>query len=312
MTVAYITHDDCLLHDMGRGHPEQPARLRAVQQRLEESGLLVRMQHREAPLATDAQLCLAHPDTYLQRLQACSPASGLYPLDADTHMNPHSLNAARRAVGAALLGVDLLLGGECGAVFCAVRPPGHHAERQRAMGFCLFSTVAIAALYALEHWGLQRVAIVDFDVHHGNGTEDVVAGDKRILFCSTFQHPLYPYSGTGPAASNVINVPLPAGCDGKGFRTALLEQCLPRLASFAPELVLISAGFDAHRADPLAGMALEASDFGWATARLAEQADRSAKGRLLSCLEGGYDLEALADSVQAHLEALLAAGTSRL
>tara|TARA_R110002110_G_scaffold157570_1_gene354466 strand:+ start:10321 stop:11259 length:939 start_codon:yes stop_codon:yes gene_type:complete len=312
LTVVYITHDDCLLHDMGSGHPEQPARLRAVHRRLEESGLLARMQQRQAPLATDAQLRLAHPESYLRRLQACSPVSGLYPLDADTHMNPHSLTAARRAVGAALLGVDLLLRGEAGAAFCAVRPPGHHAERQRAMGFCLFSSIAIAALYALEHWGLQRVAIVDFDVHHGNGTEDVVAGDERILFCSTFQHPLYPYSGTGPAAPNVINVPLPAGCDGPRFRTAMLEQCLPRLATFAPELVLVSAGFDAHRADPLAGMALEASDFGWVTARLAEQAGLSADGRILSCLEGGYDLEALASSVQTHLETLLAAGTAPL
>ncbi|MDO8861979.1 histone deacetylase family protein [Haliea sp. E1-2-M8] len=209
-----------------------------------------------------------------------------------------------------MLGVDLLLRGEARAAFCAVRPPGHHAERQRAMGFCLFSSVAIAALYALEHWGLQRVAIVDFDVHHGNGTEDVVAGDERILFCSTFQHPLYPYSGTGPAAANVINLPLPAGCNGEGFRAVMLEQCLPRLASFAPELLLISAGFDAHRADPLAGMALEAADFSWVTAQLAEQANSSAGGRVLSCLEGGYDLQALADSAQAHLEALLAAGTS--
>ncbi|MEQ9397066.1 histone deacetylase family protein [Haliea sp.] len=312
MTVAYISHPDCLLHDMGSGHPEQPARLRAVHQRLVESGLLARMQQREAPLATDAQLRLAHPESYLRRLQACSPGRGLYPLDADTHMNPHSLKAARRAVGAALLGVDLLLRNEASAAFCAVRPPGHHAERQRAMGFCLFSSIAIAALYALEHWGLHRVAIVDFDVHHGNGTEDVVAGDERILFCSTFQHPLYPYSGTGPAAPNVINVPLPGGCDGQRFRAAMLEQCLPRLATFAPELVLISAGFDAHRADPLAGMALEAPDFGWVTARLAEQAGLSADGRILSCLEGGYDLEALASSVQTHLETLLAAGTAPL
>ncbi len=308
MTLAYITHPDCLLHDMGSGHPEQPARLRAIHARVEESGLLARMQQHEAPLANDAQLLLAHPQTYLQRLQASSPASGHYPLDADTRMNPHSLSAARRAAGAAVLGVDLLLRGDARAVFCAVRPPGHHAERQRAMGFCLFSSVAIAALYALEHWGLERVAIVDFDVHHGNGTEDVVAGDERILFCSTFQHPLYPYSGTGPAAANVVNLPLPAGCDGDHFRAVMLEQCLPRLAAFAPELLLISAGFDAHRADPLAGMALEAADFGWATTRLAEQAADSAGGRLLASLEGGYDLGALADSVQAHLEALLAAG----
>lgn len=308
MTVAYLSHPDCLLHDMGSGHPEQPARLRAIHARLEESGLLARLRQHEAPLATDPQLRRAHPDSYLQRLQASSPSSGLYPLDADTHMNPHSLAAARRAAGAAVLGVDLLMRGEARAAFCAVRPPGHHAERQRAMGFCLFSSVAVAALHALEHWGLQRVAIVDFDVHHGNGTEDVVAGDERILFCSTFQHPLYPYSGTGPTAPNVLNLPLPAGCAGEGFRKVILEQCLPRLASFAPELLLISAGFDAHRADPLAGMALEAADFGWATARLAEQAGVSAGGRVLSCLEGGYDLEALADSVQAHLEALLAAG----
>ncbi len=311
MTLAYISHPDCLLHDMGVGHPEQPARLQAIHDRLEESGLLARMEQLAAPLATDARLRLAHPESYLRRLQACSPSAGSYPLDADTLMNPHSLTAARRAAGAALLGVDLLMQGEARAVFCAVRPPGHHAERQRAMGFCLFSSIAIAALYALEHWGLERVAIVDFDVHHGNGTEDVVAGDERILFCSTFQHPLYPYSGTGPTAGNVINLPLPAGCDGAQFRTVMLEQCLPRLAAFAPQLILVSAGFDAHRADPLAGMALVAEDFAWITARLVEESARSAGGRLLSSLEGGYDLEALADSVQAHLEVLLAAEVAR-
>ncbi|MEQ9462883.1 MAG: histone deacetylase family protein [Haliea sp.] len=310
MTIAYISHPDCLLHDMGDGHPEQPARLRAIHARLEQSGLLARLQQHAAPLATDAQLRLAHPESYLRRLQASSPATGSYPLDADTRMNPHSLAAARRAAGAAVLGVDLLLGGEASAAFCAVRPPGHHAERQRAMGFCLFSSIAIAALYALEHRGLQRVAIVDFDVHHGNGTEDVVAGDERILFCSTFQHPLYPYSGTGPAAPNVINLPLPAGCDGAQFRAVVREQCLPRLRAFAPELVLVSAGFDAHRADPLAGMALVAEDFSWVTAQLAEQAALSAGGRVLSSLEGGYDLAALAESAQAHLEALLAADRS--
>jgi acetoin utilization deacetylase AcuC-like enzyme len=300
LTIAYISHTDCLLHEMGSGHPEQPARLRAINDRLQNSGILARLRQCDAPLATDEQLRLAHPETYLRRLQASSPAAGLYPLDADTQMNPHSLVAARRAAGAAVLGVDLLLRGEARAAFCAVRPPGHHAERQRAMGFCLFSSIAIAARYALQLWGLERVAIVDFDVHHGNGTEDVVAGDERILFCSTFQHPLYPYSGTGPVAPNVINLPLPAGCDGEQFRAVMLEQCLPRLATFAPELLLISAGFDAHRADPLAGMALEAADFAWITARLAEQADRSAGGRILSCLEGGYDLDALADSVQAR------------
>jgi acetoin utilization deacetylase AcuC-like enzyme len=210
-----------------------------------------------------------------------------------------------RAAGAVVMAVDLVLGGKVTKAFCSVRPPGHHAERHRAMGFCFFNNVVIGARHAIDAQGLERVAIVDFDVHHGNGTEDLVAGDERILFCSSFQHPFYPYSGLDCDAPNVINVPLPAGTDGRGFQAALEAQWLPRLEAFAPQLILVSAGFDAHLADDMAGLKLVEADYAWISARLAEQADRSAEGRIVSVLEGGYELRALARSVEAHLKAFL-------
>jgi acetoin utilization deacetylase AcuC-like enzyme len=220
-------------------------------------------------------------------------------------MNPHTLRAALRAAGAAVMAVDLVMGGSVKKAFCSVRPPGHHAERHRAMGFCFFNNVVVGARHAIDSHGLERVAIVDFDVHHGNGTEDLVAGDDRILFCSSFQHPFYPHSGLDCQASNVINVPLPVGTEGPGFQAAVEAEWLPLLEAFAPQLILVSAGFDAHAADDMAGLKLVEADYAWISARLAEQADRSAGGRIVSVLEGGYELHALARSVEAHLKAFL-------
>ena len=305
MAIGYISHHDCALHDMGHHHPEQPARLSAISDRLIASGLDMVLHHHDAPLASREQLTAVHDAAYVDEIHAMSPREGIAWVDGDTAMNPYSLTSALRAAGAVTLGVDLVMAGTPRQVFCAVRPPGHHAERHRAMGFCLFNNVAVGARHALDVHGLERVAIVDFDVHHGNGTEDIVAGDERILFCSTFQHPFYPNSGAGPTAANVVNTPLPGGTGSMAFREAVGADWLPRIAAFEPELILISAGFDAHQADDMAGFNLVDRDYGWVTRRLCELADRSANGRIVSTLEGGYDLHALARSVEAHLKAFL-------
>ncbi len=306
MSLAYISHPACRLHEISPRHPEQPARLAAIEQRLREGGLHDQLTPHEAPTVDPDLLRRVHAADYVDAIIAAAPATGRHQLDPDTAMNPHSLEAALRAAGAAQLAVDLVMAGEAAQAFCAVRPPGHHAERGRAMGFCLFGNVAVAAYRALEEHGLERVAIVDFDVHHGNGTEDIVAGDERILFCSTFQHPHYPYSGADSQARNVVNTPLPAGSDGAAFRAAVERDWLPRLREFAPQLVCVSAGFDAHRDDPLAELGLAEADYAWGGARIGELARESAGGRVVSCLEGGYELDALAKSVEAHLRALMA------
>jgi acetoin utilization deacetylase AcuC-like enzyme len=305
MAIAYISHPDCQKHDMGHHHPERPARLSAINDRLIASGLEMVLHQHDAPLAARELLEAVHRRDYVDEVFAAAPTEGIAWLDGDTAMNPYSLSAALRAAGAVALGVDLVMQERVQQVFCAVRPPGHHAERQRAMGFCIFNNIVVGAYHALNHYGLQRVAVVDFDVHHGNGTEDIVAGDQRILFCSTFQHPFYPHSGFDSRAPNVVNAPLAAGSNGRVFREAVDMHWLPRLQAFAPELILISAGFDAHQADDMAGLNLVDTDFGWVTRRLCEQAERSAQGRIVSSLEGGYDLHALARSVEAHLKAFL-------
>lgn len=305
MTIAYITHQDCLLHDMGPGSPEQPARLSAINNRLIASGLEMLLQHYDAPLATREQLETVHDPDYIDSIFAASPAEGLVWLDEDTSMNRKSLHAALRAAGAVVLGVDLVVQTKAKQAFCAVRPPGHHAGRHRAMGFCLFNNIAVGAYHALNHIGLKRVAIVDFDVHHGNGTEEIVSGDERVLFCSTFQHPFYPHTRIDNMAANIVNVPLAISSNGKDFREAVENHWLPRLEKFAPELILVSAGFDAHQADDMAGLKLVETDYTWVTRRLCEQADISAQGRIASALEGGYNLQALACSVEAHIKAFL-------
>jgi acetoin utilization deacetylase AcuC-like enzyme len=290
---------------MGDSHPEQPARLDAIEERLIDSGLQALVNRYEAPKVIREQLLAAHDARYIELVYEAAPEEGMVWLDGDTAMNPHSLAAAEYAAGAAVKGVDLVMQGEAGRVFCAVRPPGHHAVKRSAMGFCIFSNVAIAAYHAISHWQLERVAIVDFDVHHGNGTEDIVSGNDRILFCSSFQHPFYPGTGADTRVPNIVNMPLPAGTDGVGFREAMTERCLPRLQQFAPQLILISAGFDAHRADHLAMLNLVEEDYAWITRELVQLAAASAEGRIVSCLEGGYNLQALASSVEAHLRAML-------
>jgi len=303
MVTALLSHGDALDHVTPPGHPEQVARLDAVLSALADLDL----DRHEAPLAAEADILRVHPKSHIDALNALSPDSGWAALDGDTFLSPGSLSAAWRAAGAAVKAVDLVLSGAAANAFVAMRPPGHHAERETAMGFCFFGTVAIAAKHALDHHGLGRVAIVDFDVHHGNGTQDLLEDDPRVLFCSTHQSPLFP--GTGAADEtgghdNVLNVPLPDGTGSAAFRRAVEDRILPRVAEFAPDLLLISAGFDAHADDRLAGMQLTEQDFEWITGRLCDIADAACGGRVVSALEGGYDLEALGRSARAHVETL--------
>lgn len=308
MTTALFTHDDCFGHVTPPGHPERVERLRAVMAALDAPGFSV-LDRRAAPLADRADLLRCHPEAYIAAVEAAIPQGADWvSLDADTHVMAGSLRAALRAAGACTAAVDAVVAGEVDNAFCAVRPPGHHAETSTAMGFCLFGSVAIAAKRALDHHGLSRVAIMDFDVHHGNGTQDLLWNEPRTLFASTHQMPLYPGSGAAQetgAHGNVLNVPLPPGAGGAAFRRAMETQVLPALDAFKPELVLISAGFDAHADDPLAQMELSEADFVWATRALCDLADNHCDGRVVSSLEGGYDLEALAASVAAHVEVLM-------
>jgi acetoin utilization deacetylase AcuC-like enzyme len=305
LSTALFTHPDCALHEMGEGHPESPERLRAVMAAIREAGLESRLSLREAPPASREQLSRVHDEEYVDAVIAAAPAHGYVYLDPDTSMNPKSLSAALRAAGAVVAATDLVVAGEASSAFCAVRPPGHHATPSRSMGFCLFNNVAVGAAHALEVHGLARVAILDFDVHHGNGTEDAFHEDERVLFCSTFQHPYYPYSGADSSNEHVINTPLPAMTDGRGFRAAVERDWLPALDAFRPEMVFVSAGFDAHREDPLAYLKLGDEDYRWVTERLREVAERHAGGRIVSTLEGGYNTTALGRCVVEHLNALL-------
>ena len=306
-TTVIITHPSCLQHEMGPDHPECPDRLTAIHDQLIASGLDPHLARREAPPATPEQLARVHDRRYVAAIQAAAPSSGLRYLDPDTALNPHSVDAALHAAGAVVHAVDLVCGGEYQTAFCAVRPPGHHAESRRAMGFCVFNNVAVGAAHAIAMHEIERVAIVDFDVHHGNGTEEMFAGDGRVLMVSTFQYPLYPYSGVENPADNMVNVPLVAGAGSHEFREAVRERWLPALEEHAPELILISAGFDAHREDPLAGLAFSEADYGWVTRELMDVARRHASGRIVSSLEGGYALSALGRSVAAHVRELVTA-----
>jgi len=308
MSTAFITHPDCLKHEMGPHHPESPERLAAILKHFQVSGLMQRLTRIEAPQATRAMLERAHNADYVARIFSISPQSGYASLDPDTAMNPFSLDAALRAAGAVAEAVDRVMAGKVNSAFCAVRPCGHHATRDRSMGFCIFNNVAVGALHALEAHGLARVAILDFDVHHGNGTEDIFHDDARVMLCSSFQHPYYPGSGTDSGNDHIIPTPLAAYTDGAHFRRAIEATWLPALESFKPELVMVSAGFDAHADDPLAQLELHEDDYAWVTEKLCDIAGRFAQGRVVSVLEGGYDLTALAMSAQAHVEVLLRRG----
>jgi acetoin utilization deacetylase AcuC-like enzyme len=305
MSTAFITHPDCLKHDMGAHHPEQPARLLAIEERLSASGVGSRVERHEAPQATFEQIARVHPLEYVEAIRDASPEHGIARLDPDTAMCPDTWNALLRAAGAVVLGTDLVIGGRAGNAFCSVRPPGHHATAARAMGFCFFNNVAVGAAHALEAHGLERVAMVDFDVHHGNGTEEIFSGDGRVLMTGIFQHPYYPYSGTDRPAANMANVPLAAGAGGAALREAVEKVWVPALEKFRPQMVFFSAGFDAHVEDGMGGLRLVDADYAWVTRRIREIADRHAGGRIVSVLEGGYALPALGRSAVAHISALL-------
>lgn len=308
MSTAFYTHSDCRLHEMGSGHPECPQRLDAIQDHLRATGLDVALEMREAPLVDLADVGRAHSSRYVAELKDLLEevrASGQSrAIDPDTRACPATWQAVLRAAGAAVAATDAVLDGEVESAFCAVRPPGHHATRDEAMGFCFFNNVAIAARHALDVRRLRRVAIVDFDVHHGNGTEDIIAGDDRVLMVSIFQHPLYPYSGTTPMGDNMVNVPVPPYTKGGDVREMIEAMWMPRLEAFRPKMVFVSAGFDAHREDELGQLNLVEADYEWITRRIKEVADRHADGRIVSCLEGGYALSALGRSVAAHLRVL--------
>ena len=307
MTTAYITHPDCLRHEMGAGHPECPARLTAVNEHMRSCGLLEQLLCLEAPLANADDLKRVHRSSYVDLIFENAPVEGYVQLDPDTVMNPHSLAAARRAAGAGLLAVDEVMAGRVLNAFCAVRPCGHHATQSRSMGFCIFNNIGVAAAYALHEKGLERVAVIDFDVHHGNGTEDMFSAPQwwdHLLMASFFQHPFYPGSGTENPAPNMINVPLAAGSDGAAARKVLEQRWLPALDAFQPQMILISAGFDAHRDDLLGGLALVEKDYAWMTRELMALAERHSQRRIVSMLEGGYNLAALGASAVAHVKTL--------
>jgi len=308
MTTAYYSHPDCRGHDMGRGHPECPQRLAAIDDHLIATGLDIALDRRDAPLIELADVERAHTAGYVAALrdvlEDVESSGRTRALDPDTAASAGTWKAVRRAAGAAVAATDAVIDGEAENAFCAVRPPGHHATRDEAMGFCFFNSVAIAARHALDKRGLKRVALIDFDVHHGNGTEDIIAGDERVLMVSFFQHPLYPYSGAVPKGTNMVNLPIPPYTKGGEIRELIEANWMPRLEAFRPEMIFISAGFDAHRDDDLGQLGLVEQDYAWITQRIKAVADRHAQGRIVSCLEGGYNLGALARSVAAHLRVL--------
>lgn len=308
MTIAFISHHACEQHDLGAAHPESPQRLRAIHDHLLASGLDMALRHYSAPEATRKQLLRVHTAGYLDTIFERAPRDGqkgVVWLDPDTGMTDKTLDAALHAAGAAVLGVDLVMEGHASQVFCSVRPPGHHAEHNRAMGFCIFNNVAVGVAHALSEYSLERVAIVDFDVHHGNGTEDIFRDDDRVLLCSSFRHPFYPFTGTETTSSHIINTPMAGGSDGMVFRKLVTERWLPAIDAFRPQLLFISAGFDAHIADEMGGMRLQESDYQWVTAELIKVMQVHGEGRMVSVLEGGYELGALARSVAAHLYGML-------
>jgi acetoin utilization deacetylase AcuC-like enzyme len=305
MSTAIYSHPDCLRHEMGEWHPESPARLQAIADQLINSHIDDLLEHREAPLAALSDIERNHSRNAIGIVRDNVPQAGdYYPIDGDTSLNAYSWQAALRAAGAAVAATDAVIDGEIGNAFCAIRPPGHHARPTEPMGFCMFNNIAIAAKHALDVRGLQRVAIVDFDVHHGNGTEEALMDEPRALMVSFFQHPFYPYSAVAAETPNRVNVPVPAHSKGDVVRQLVLDKWLPALHAFKPEMIFISAGFDAHREDDIGGMGLVEADYAWMTQEVMAVAREYAQGRIVSCLEGGYNLSALGRSVVAHVKAL--------
>ncbi len=307
MTTAYFSHPVCKLHEMTDGHPECPQRITAIEDQLKALGVYDFLSYHEAPLVKREDLLRVHTETHVNGIFACAPNQGLVHIDPDTSMNPFTLEASRRAAGAVVSATGLVVAGNAKNAFCNVRPPGHHAERATAMGFCFFNNIAVGAAFALDVCGLERVAVLDFDVHHGNGTEDIFWHDRRVMVCSSYQHPLYPFSGAPSIPGHIVNTPLPAGTGGDGFRDAVLTRWLPELDAFKPQMIFISAGFDAHIRDPLANLALTEDDYVWVTGLILDLARRHAGERVVSSLEGGYDLDALGRSAARHVRAMLEA-----
>jgi acetoin utilization deacetylase AcuC-like enzyme len=305
LKTAYITHPDCLLHDTGEGHPESPSRLQAIDDRLMAAQLYDFLRHYDAPEVTREQLLRCHDTAYLDQVERLMPESGLAYLDPDTVVGPGSLKAAKRAAGAAIKAVDLIMQEDIQNAFCAIRPPGHHAERMRTMGFCVYGNVAVGAAHALDHYGLERVAILDFDVHHGNGSEDIFHDDRRVILCSTFQHPFYPYTKIEESPDHIICAPLAAIAKSAEFRDAVTQIWLPSLHHFKPQMFFVSAGFDAHAEDDMSGVSLTEADYRWVTEQIRELANLYAQGRIVSMLEGGYDNSSLGRSVEAHVRVLM-------
>jgi acetoin utilization deacetylase AcuC-like enzyme len=304
MTTAFISHPDTLLHVMDGSHPESPARISAIRKALADSGLDQHLLQHEAPAAEDGHLLRVHSERYVRYIRSVAPPAGLVKLDPDTAMGPMSLSAVLHATGAVILATDLVMNGQADNAFCCVRPPGHHAGPERAAGFCIFNHVAAGVAHAIARHGLERVAIIDFDVHHGDGTEDIFRDNPAVMLCSTFQHPLYPGRGADSRSERMINVPLPAHTGGREFRQAVEREFAPALARFRPQMLFVSAGFDAHVDDPLAQLELETEDYVWITEFILDIARRHADGRIVSSLEGGYALPALAQSAGAHIRTL--------
>ena len=302
--TAFISHPDTLLHVMDGNHPESPARITAIKNAVLASDLKTKCQFYDAPAATKAQLKRAHSDDYIEHIYNIAPKAGLVRLDGDTAMGPMSLSAALHASGAVILATDLVLSGKAKNAFCCVRPPGHHAGKSNSAGFCIFNHVAVGVAHAMAQYNIKRVAIIDFDVHHGDGTEDIFKDNPNVMLCSTFQHPFYPHRGADTRSKNMINLPLPAKANGEDFKKVFIAEIEPALTAFKPELIYISAGFDAHANDPLADLALTTQDYAWMTEFIKKIVNNCCAGRVISSLEGGYHLSSLAESALAHINSL--------
>ncbi|HKY69485.1 MAG TPA: histone deacetylase family protein [Gammaproteobacteria bacterium] len=305
MQTTIISHRDCLLHEMGSSHPECPQRVEVIDEALRTSEFADKLDWQEALLVEKKHLLLVHDKNYVENIYSNSPKTGRLVLDPDTAMNPYTLKAAQRAAGALVQATDLVMTGKTKRVFCNVRPPGHHAEHNRAMGFCIFNNIAIGVKYALEHYGVKKITIVDFDVHHGNGTQDIFQHEDRVEYLSSYQYPFYPFSAVTQHSSHILHIPLPVGATGQIFRRLAEGIWFPAIAAFQPELIFISAGFDAHQADPLAELNFSEADYAWITEKVVNFADQFSEGRVISTLEGGYALEVLGACARAHVGAMV-------